>query len=205
MTKKKIKISLTEFINYVNTSGKAKATVVANAKLRREQGYLFFSDYWLQLREKIKEVHKNSLSQDQLFSVLEQIKEDDRENYNLAIKGYCKFWGKKKIEWVKPPQMVCDLGNLEIKLNPELGLKINNKTYIIKLFTTAKKNIDKRHADLIISLMGQEMREKSETESIFSVLDIKRGKLFTLKEVDHDILSLLKAEALSFESLWLDL
>ncbi|WP_321478442.1 hypothetical protein [uncultured Bacteroides sp.] len=82
MARELIKVSLIEFMNYVNKSGTAKATVVINAKTKREEEYQFYKDYWLKLRKKIKEVHKKKLS-----------KED-----------YCSFWGKKKSRMDKASQ-----------------------------------------------------------------------------------------------------
>lgn len=48
--KELIKISLTEFMNFVNKSGSAKATVVRTAKKRRDEDYEHFTDYWLDFR-----------------------------------------------------------------------------------------------------------------------------------------------------------
>ena len=50
-------ISLTEFMDYVNTSGSAKATVVTQAKRKREEGHTKTADYWMQLRNAIRSVH----------------------------------------------------------------------------------------------------------------------------------------------------
>ena len=59
MSKNPIKISLTEFLNFVNKSGSAKSTVVSTAKNKREEEYKFFQDYWNAL--KIKEwMEKNN-------------------------------------------------------------------------------------------------------------------------------------------------
>lgn len=205
MAKELIKISLTEFMNYVNKSANAKITVVSNAKIKREEEYQTFKDYWLKLREKIKYVHKHDLTKEDLKEVIEDVVEEKRTNYNSAVNGYCSFWGKKKIEWKQPPRKTWSVGDLRIELNPELGLKIKDKILYIKLFTTANNSIDKKHADLINALMENELRDKVETDAIFAVLDIKRGKLFEYKNADKRIYSLLKVEARSFENLWHEL
>ena len=54
MAKELIKISLTEFMNFVNKSGSAKSTVVSNSKNKRDEEYEHYKDYWLKLREKLK-------------------------------------------------------------------------------------------------------------------------------------------------------
>lgn len=206
MAKELIKISLTEFMNYINRSGSQKTTVVISAKTRREEEYKIYTDYWLKLREQIKYVHKNNLPKEVLYSIVETVSEDKQDNYNAAINGYCSFWGKKKIEWVTPPRKTWIIGDIRIVLNPELGLKIKDRTYYIKLFTTSGNSIDKKHADLILTLMEQELREKADdTKTVFAVLDIKRGKLFEYLKKDTKIPLLLKAEARSFELLWNEL
>ncbi|HBN04634.1 MAG TPA: hypothetical protein DD434_02440 [Bacteroidales bacterium] len=201
--KETIKISLTEFMNFVNKSGSAKATVVKNAKKRRESDYEHFQDYWLPLRKKIKDVHKTMKSKDSLYELLNTIPGNQIENYKLAIDGYCKFWKKNIIEWVNPIKKTWAVGDLRIELNPELGLCINGKIYMIKLFISANENIDKRHADLILTLMEKELRNKLGCdEPTFAVLDVKKGKLFVLINRETMLYPLLKGEALSFESQW---
>ena len=205
MAKDLIKISLTEFMNYVNKSGTQKTTVVGQAKAKREDEYQTYKDYWFKLRERIKEVHKKGLTQESLIAIIEEINEDKRNNYNTAIKGYCTFWGKKKIDWINPPRKTWSVGDIRVELNPELGLKIKDKIYYIKLFITSSDGIDKRHADLILALMEKELRDKVEDSAIFGVLDTKRGRLFEYKNKDPKLYLLLKAEASSFESLWNEL
>ena len=203
MTKQLINISLTEFMNYVNKSGSAKVTVVTNALNNRENDYQFYKDYWLKLREKIKEVHKKKLSKDDLRELLDEVSPDKQANYNSAIEGYCRFWGSKKITWVKTPRKKWAIDNLRIELNPELGLNFKGKTYFIKLFTKANDKLDKRHADLILALMEHELREKVNDENaVFAVLDIKRGKLFEYSNSDRNLYILLESEAMSFKHTW---
>lgn len=202
MEKELITISLTEFMDFVNKSGMAKMTVVSSTKAHREDDYKTYADYWLKLREKIKEVHKKHLSQDDFRELIEEIKPDKIENYHLAIEGYCKFWGKKKIEWVKPPRKIWKIGNIRLAVNPELGLKIKDQIYYVKIYTKANSQIDKRHADMILTLMEQELRPKVEEDAVFAVLDIKRGKLFSTKPTDPKLRILLKTEAQEFEAIW---
>lgn len=203
MAKENIKISLTEFMNFVNKSGSAKATVVSNSKNKRDEEYEHYKDYWLKFREKLKSVHQKSQGHEELKLLLNDVNPDKRANYKNAIEGYIKFWKKRKIEWVKPPRKTWAVGDVKIELNPELGLVIRNKIYIIKLFTTANSDINKMHADLILNLMEKELRDKvSGYEVIFAVLDVKRGKLFENKSHDTSLYPLLNGEAKSFETIW---
>lgn len=203
MAKEIIKISLTEFMNFVNKSGTAKATVVSTSKNKREEEYEHYKDYWLKFREKLKTVHKKSESHDDLRALLNDIHKDKKDNYKKAIEGYIKFWKKRKLEWINPPRKTWAVGDVRIELNPELGIVIKDKIYVIKLFTSANLDINKMHADLILNLMEKELREKvAGDEVIFAVLDVKRGKLFENKTKDTSLYPLLNGEAKSFETIW---
>lgn len=206
MSKNPIKISLTEFLNFVNKSGSAKSTVVSTAKNKREEEYKFFQDYWNPLKIKIKSVHRKSGSHDDLKELLEKTSAEKKDNYRKSIDGYCAFWKKRNIEWFNPPRKTWIDGDLRIELNPELGLQINEKLYVVKLHTSANDSIDKRHADLILNLMEKELREKvAGDEVIFAVLDVKKGKLFENKNKDVSLMPLLKGEVRSFETIWKNL
>ncbi len=203
MSKNPIKISLTEFLNFVNKSGSAKSTVVSAAKRKREEEYKHFEDYWNPLKIKIKSVHRKDGNHDDLKELLETISDEKTDNYRKSIEGYCTFWKKRKIEWFNPPKKTWVDGDVRIELNPELGLQIKDKLYVIKLHTSANESIDKRHADLILNLMEKELREKvAGDEVIFAVLDVKKGKLFENKNKDVSLMPLLKGEVRSFETIW---
>ena len=140
-----------------------------------------------------------------LYGIIDDVSDDKKENYAEAIDGYCKWWGKKKIVWVTPPRKTWAIGDIRIELNPELGLVYNGKIHYIKLFVTTNDILDKKHADLILTLMEKELREKVPEEAVFCVLDIKRGKLHEYKKGNNNLYSLLKGEAVSFETMWKDL
>lgn len=199
-----IKITLTEFINFVNKSGTAKATVVKNAKKRREdEDNPYTTDYWYTLRNRIIEFHKKGKDIDYIDDTINHINSERKTNYEILIKGYKKFLGKKKIKYLTPIRKTWVIGDISIALNPELILEINKKIYIIKLYMSAKESMNKKHADLILTLLEHEMRSKvGGDEPIFAVLEVKTGKLFPQKKKDLSLYPLLKGEARSFEIQW---
>ncbi|WP_431242556.1 hypothetical protein ACQ9BO_22455 [Flavobacterium sp. P21] len=92
-------------------------------------------------------------------------------------------------------------GDLDIKINPELGLSFDNKFYVIKLFLKADK-ISKDKLSQILSLMESQLRKETGDEIIFAVLDVKNSKLYENTKGDYTYLPLLEGEAKSFESIW---
>ena len=127
---KSVQISLTEFMDYVNSSGSAKATVVDQAKKRREEGHSRQTDYWMQFRNTVKSVHSSNGKKEDLYEVIEKVHEDRIHNYNAAVNGYMKFWGNKKVIWVVPPHKIVVVGGTRLSLNPELGLTYKGITPI---------------------------------------------------------------------------
>lgn len=199
---KSVQISLTEFMDYMNSSGPTKATIVSQAKRRREEGHNVQSDYWLQFRNAVKRVHSSNGSKDELYDVVDRVHEDRQDNYNVAIRGYLSFWGGKKISWVAPPRKVVMVGGTRVSLNPELGLSFKGKTYYIKMFIHVDRTLDKRHADMILSLMKNKLVDELPEDTNVAVLDVMRGKFFEYKEENFKITQLLEAEGASFNILW---
>ena len=199
---KTIQISLTEFMDYVNSSGAAKATVVAQAKRKREEGHDKQADYWMQFRNAVKSVHSSNGTKEDLSEVIEKVHEDRMANYSAAVAGYAKFWGKRKFVWIVPPRKVVNVNGTRVSLNPELGITYKGKIYFIKLFIHVDEILDKRHADLILCLMHNKLRDLLPGDANVAVLDVMRGKLFEFKKEDHKITQLLEAEGASFNILW---
>ena len=195
-------ISLTEFMDYVNSSGTAKATVVIQAKRKREEGHSKMADYWMQFRNAVKSVHINSGSKDDLGEVIEQVSDERRENYQLAVNGYKKFWGRKRFTWVTPPRRIVSVGGTRVSINPEVGLEYGDMVYIVKFYLHVDGFLDKRHADLILALMNDKLYDSLPDNTVFAVLDVLRGKLFEFKGDSYKITQLLEAEGASFNILW---
>lgn len=205
-----IKITLTEFMSFVNKAGRAKATVVKQAKRRHENEespYTPGSDYWYYLRKQIQDLHKKKKTPDFLDEILSEIIPERQDNYRIMINGYKKFLGvRKKFEYVTPSKKTWTIGELNIALNPELTLVHNGEILVIKLFLSANDFIDRKRADLILTLMEHEMRKKVGGDGpIFAVLDVRKHNLFKQNNRNIDLMGLLKGEARSFEFQWKEL
>jgi len=195
-----IKISLTDFIDYVSKVGTTKFSKVKQIVSREEYQPAF--DFWKPLREAIIKLHKNSEDKNVLDRVLLDLKDKKKhERYSILIKKYKSFIGRKKIEWFDPPHKEWKYDNLKIVLNPELGLEINGKLYVIKLYFKSEK-LSQKKADLILLLMNNKLKKGHYKEVTFAILDIERNKLFEHTRLDNTFLALLEGEALSFIKIW---
>ncbi len=205
MKKEYIQISLTEFINFINSSAMSKVSIVSRAKERREEEKGKPYDYWEGLKLGIKDVIKKGGIEEDFWEIVENVREELQPNYSVMIKGFLKFWKPKKMTWIKTTKKIVNLGGTHMILNPELGIRIGGEDHLIKLYLKANEILDKRHADLILALMESELRPKVRPEVSFSILDVRRGKLFSYVNEDPRILSLLKTEGESFSKLWREL
>ncbi|WP_417558727.1 hypothetical protein [Mesoflavibacter zeaxanthinifaciens] len=195
-----IKISLTDFIDFVSKTGSTKLTQVKKVKERKP--YHPSTDYYKYVREGIIGIHEESGDKSEFDNLIKNTPDiRKKENFEKAIKGYTKFLGKKTVSWVEPPFRHWRSGNLDVKLNPEVGLKYDGTKHYIKLYFKSEA-LSKMKASQILSLMESELRAKVKRDDLFCVLDVRTGKLFCNEKRDTSLLPLLKGEAMSFETIW---
>lgn len=205
MKQNEIRITLTEFVNFINSSGMKKMTIVSAAKAKHEEQEGNPFDYWKEFKDEVKRLLKKKGDKEDLWELVETVREEQRENYNQMIRGYLKFWKPTRMEWVNPVKKMANIGGVKMILNPEIGVKWQGKEYMIKLYLKANESLDKRHADIILALMESELREKAGESIEFAILDVRRGKLFLHVENDPRLLILLKSEGMEFAEMWKEL
>jgi len=196
----KISISITDFIGFVNKSGGSKMTKVRQLKSRDE--YHPAKDFYKSLREEIIELHRQGKDISLLEDLLKKLTDNKKKNnYPQVISGYKKFLGRKKTTWFEPPVKHWIIGDLDIKVNPEIVLEIGRKLLVIKLYLSADR-ITKDKVIQILSLLENELRSQVDGNVVFAILDVKNGKLFENSSKDVSYLPLLEGEARSFETIW---
>lgn len=199
-TTTKIEISLTDFIDFVCKTGSTKMTKVKEVKHRDPYSPAF--DFYKPLREGIISNHKKNGCKRDLQKIIEDLKDPKKyTNYSDAISRYEKFWGRKNIEWFLPPTQRWAIGDLRVRINPELGLVWNEQTYIVKLYFKEDK-VQKNRIEQILTLMESQLRAYTSKETFMAVLDVKCGKIFIKDNNDVSLLPLLEGEARSFETIW---
>ncbi|MFM2385541.1 MAG: hypothetical protein RL660_298 [Bacteroidota bacterium] len=198
--KSKIEISLTDFVDFVCKSGNAKLTKVR--EIKRRDAYSPATDFYKALREGIINIHANNEDRKELKTILNSVSDPKKiKNYTVALEGYKKYWGKKKFVWFTPPRKHWIVGNLDIRINPELGLQFNDNFYVIKLYLKSD-NLSKDKISQILTLMEKQLRKSVEKEIKFAVLDVKNSKIFIKEDSDISLVPLLDGEAKCFEIMW---
>lgn len=170
------RITLTDFVDIVSKSGVSKATKIHQIQNRE---YSPQTDFYKIIRDKIINIHKHNLGKNAIDAILIDLLDIKKLNtYPILVHGYKKWWGRKNIEWYDPPNEIVQYGkNLELSINPELGLLINNNPYLIKLYFKSEA-LSKNKMDIILETMKLFLEDSCPENTIMGVLDIRESKIF---------------------------
>jgi hypothetical protein len=195
-----IKITLTDFVDFVLLSGGKKLKKVREIKERG--GYDPKTDYYRIVRDKIINTHMYDKPIVEIDKAVNLTSDDSkRKNYKLIIEGYKKFLGKKKVDYFDPPKEKYNYKELSMTLNPELGLKIKGIPHVLKLYFK-KDKIEKDKIHSIICLMETQLKNLVDEKAEFAVLDIQKSKLYYKDKRIIDYMPLISGEADSFITMW---
>jgi hypothetical protein len=194
-------ISLTDFVDFVISSGTPKLTKVGNIKNRREYQPAF--DFWKPLRDGIVAFHRarsqNRRDLDRITSGVTDQKKSVR--YPECIRAYKRFLGRKRVSWFAPPTGRWGPQDLTIRINPELGLNINGIPHVIKLYFKAEP-LSRRRVEIVLLLLQAALQGQVRRGTHYAILDVPRARLFEDPHPNASLLPLLQGEASSFLTIW---
>jgi hypothetical protein len=191
----KINISFTDFVDFSLTNGTQRLSKVKEIKRRGD--YHPATDYWKDFRDAVVTMHRENKDIRYLYNVAESQKQESKKmNYKRHIENYHKFLGRKEIVWFHPPKSKWNYEDLVVTINPELGLYINGKPHIIKMFLKDGE-VSKRKAEALFFVMKSEFEEDF-PETTFGLLELKKSKLHVPTKEPENISVLLRAEATAF-------
>jgi hypothetical protein len=185
-------ISLTDFVDFTIKAGPAQFTKVKEIFGRGPYDPRF--DFWKPLREGIQDHHQLGKSLDSLLSGLKDQKKLNR--YPDALKSYKKYIHKNKPGSFKPPSGIWSYGALKVRVNPELGFKIEDKKYAVKIYFK-DETPTKQRLNLVFEVMRVSLVEVEP-----AVLDLSSSRLITPKSGGENLQPFLEAQALSFLHMW---
>jgi hypothetical protein len=190
-------ISLTDFVDFINKTGPPRLTKVRNIKTRPE--YSPAVDFWKPLREAIRDHHKTGRPLDPVLDGIEHTRKAAR--YPVALIAYKKFLRRKQLEWFEPPIGIWTNGELQVRVNPELGLRPNGREHVIKLYFKDEPLPGRRLA-VVFQLISLALQDKLNAECTLSVLDVSNNKLLLPDPNAPDVTALLLGEAAAFVAMW---
>ncbi len=194
------RLSLTDFVDIVSKSGTPKATKVAEVK--RRPVYDPAADFYRPLREHLVDLHRNGMPKKAVGRLMTRITDRKKlSNYPGIVAGYTKWWGRKKLEWFEPQGGVFTAHGVEISVNPELGLLVNGKAFLIKLYFKAP-GLSKYRVDVATHLMETCLRPMCSQDETMAVLDTRKAKLFSPTVPIPSLSAILDAELAYVGTIW---
>ncbi len=199
-----IDISMTSFVDIVQKSGVSKARAVVKVKQQMADEYTPAKDYYKGVRESIVNVHRTGKSKSELPNAEEITTYSAKwPNYQAIVDGYKVFWGRKELVWFNPEVGNWISGDMNVKVNPELGLYINGEPYLIKLYFKKDPVLSKKKAELSLCLMNLILpQEINETQIIHAILDVNRHKVFISEGNNSETERALIGEASYIQAIW---
>lgn len=196
-----IRISLTDFVDFVSKVGAPKITKVREIKGRAP--YHPAQDYYRYLREGIVHFHEGGHpNKNAYFANLLANIPDARKSarFTTLANAYRAFLGTKVITCEDRDNVIWTHGELEVNVNPELCLIINGVKHLIKLYFKADE-LTKLRIDVILYLMQHALPQIPDIDN-FSLLFIERRRLLTEANPDPALAFLLQAEAEGFVTIY---
>lgn len=197
---KKIKISSTDYIDYVIRTGSKKVTKVKSIFNRPEYHPAF--DYYKQLREVIIQVLKAKGDEKKILDFIENAAHPNkRDHYKSVTKGFFRFLKKYEFEPLPDQKGEWNYKSLIISVNPEISLQIGESKFFIKFYFKDQALLPSE-AESVLNLMHQTLANGLHKGYQCAVLDLRKGKLHKLKNPDQLLNDLLEGEAESFIKIW---
>jgi hypothetical protein len=154
--------------------------------------------YWRGLRQSIIAMHKANGPRESLDSVVRKTMDvRKRPAYATCIRAYKRWMGRKRVRWIGSPSTLWQSGSVQVRVNPELGLKIDGVDHVVKLYFKAEKPT-KRRVETILHLLASTLPRRYR-QATPGVLDVQRGRLIVPTVEVADVDALLAGDAAAFE------
>ena len=167
------RISLTDFVDFVGRpSMTGKLAKVRDIKHRGP--YTATGDLYRPVREAIIRTHAASTTKWELRDHLTRANAGGR--FDNIAEAYLGWWGQRRIEWFEPGWQIGSLQGLPISVNPELGLEIEGRPHVIKLYFK-EDPLPHTLSDIAARLMARVLSEQTPRDAAIAVLDVRRKRL----------------------------
>lgn len=174
-----VKISLTQFIHFkaaISTGARISAI-----KVIKDNPYSPAKDYWLDLRKAINHFSEGKISLEELNNLVNSVPQRKKANYRKAISRFTHFVDKNNVSFFPVNKSSWSYKGLTISASPELGMIVNNRKFLVKIFYNVKKpeeKVTKRNIMPSLSLLDI-ANKAEETNNQVGLLNLQNGKLLT--------------------------
>ena len=197
-------VSLTTFVDFCAKAGTQRLTVVRKAKKDAATKYSHYQDFWKGIRDSIIRFHQKGSSDRRIIDeAMKNVSDKTKlQNFPPMIAAYKKFLGRKKVSWFKPMHECWNVQNFSVRVNPELGLRINQEPHLIKMYFKSDPLTSDR-IKLILHLMQLCIATNNKQPVMkMAILDVRNSKLFVANKLDPTLTPLLIGDAISFATMY---
>jgi hypothetical protein len=172
-------------------------------KIKKRPPYHPAFDFYKPLRDHIIDLHQNNRSKSDFLHTKDMTSDNKKwKTYEILITKYKEFWGAKKTNWFNPPRKKWVSNDVNVLLNPELGLIIKDVPHVIKLYMKGEK-LSRTKATTSLFLMHQKLPVNYEkVPIIYCILDVRQNNLIKTSVFPNNILSSIVAEAAYITCIW---
>ncbi len=197
-----MKISLTDFVDFVTRSGMPKLTLVRQLKHRGE--YNTLRDFYRPLREAMIRAHAEQLGKPHVSACVagawDWSVDRRRRHFEDLSRAYLGWWGRKRMDWFEPGWDVLQLGPLSMSINPELGLRIDGRPTMVKLYFKERR-LSHKYAGIVTKLMEMSLGDQAPPGTQMAVLDIRRRNLHC-RGAKPQLEALVQGEMAALTTMW---
>ena len=189
-----VSVSTQELVDFVLTSGTGRITQVKQMKVG-----VHVTDFYRPVREAIADMHRSGLAESVLDDMLSSLMDPrERRIFPKVVNGYKKFLRSGKATWFEPPMRDYSLGPVSVSVVPEIGLLIDGRPHVIKLYFRGDPLSPQRI--LVTNQLLTNALSTTWPGTVFATLDVRRARLYPYRP-KSEVGLLLKAEAQCLASL----
>ena len=189
-----IRITLTTFVDFLTASPRARHGVIKRSiRFLDDDADFAAKAYYLSLRHGVVAMFKSD-DPSHLQRAVQTAHPGRKPNYLACQTGIMRWFRgrRRRIEWTGVDPRTWTHGGLEVRVTPELGLRIDGERYVIKLvFKDEEYDQTRVHTALrLLQICYPGMA--------VGLLHARTGKLYTPTKVTETVDALLHGEASSF-------
>ncbi len=195
-----MRLTLTQFITYkLNVSTSARIHYLR--KIKEGSDYSPYKDYWRQLRNAVSEVASGTRDLDYLRVVAENADSRHKSNYYKDASRLINFISNNNVSFMPISKAQWNYLNLTVTASPEIGMRIHEKDYAVKIYYKVKKPTERWLKNNIPPMLSIMRRASPEETKTFAILNLQNGKLYTEDKYKTDMLE-LEIDAQTLLDIW---
>lgn len=154
-------------------------------KIVNKEPYAFEKDFYSTFRIKLISAIKKYKSLTELNQMLKKINSKKYDHYEVLIDQIQNFMQGVKYTWIEPPKNIIEYSGLQLKVNPEIGININNETLFIKMYFK-QKQIGTEKVNVMLKIMQDSIKEDYPNAKV-AILDIRHCELHK-RDVNEEVI-----------------